>query len=433
MTAATAAQPAAGTPIFTCVTCGIAFTRPDEQRTHFRSDFHRYNMKRRLADLAPIKAQQFDEKFYEHKEQVQQAARAEAEDSGRCDICSKSFSSLNAYRNHMQSKKHRENAAHPRQKPMAMGNMAAALPKADPSPQSDDDDADVDEKTAVERAAERKIARARRIDPAHECVFCGAEQPELETSLAHMSLAHGFFVPERKYLVDLPGLLGYLADKVSVGNICLWCNGRGRGFHELSAVRKHMIDKSHCKVAYDTNEDKLELADFYDFRSSYPDYQKRAAEADEWEDDSDGGNNDDSNDVVWEKDDSDEDAPTDNGIRYGDSELELVLPSGARLGHRSLRHYYRQTLWQTPAARDQAPSATNARALAHRLANHGAGDSRVVRDRGGGAVTTRNRGEAREATRHVREFRDSRRKEAFKTKVAYRHNHQKHYRDALLQ
>ena len=78
MTAATAAQPAAGTPIFTCVTCGIAFTRPDEQRTHFRSDFHRYNMKRRLADLAPIKAQQFDEKFYEHKEQVQQAARAEA-------------------------------------------------------------------------------------------------------------------------------------------------------------------------------------------------------------------------------------------------------------------------------------------------------------------------------------------------------------------
>lgn len=417
MSAATA--PPSG--LFTCITCSIAFTQPDEQRTHFRSEFHRYNMKRRLADLLPIKAQQFADKVAEHETQAQHAAQHAAEQAGRCDVCRKSFASQNAYLGHLRSKKHRDNM----RKPLDMSSVARSLPKeARGEKEDDEDDGDLDE----ESAAERKIARARRIDPAHECIFCGAAQVDLDGSVAHMSHEHGFFVPEKKYLVDLRGLMQYLADKVSVGNICLWCNGRGRGFHELTAVRKHMLDKSHCKVAYEANEDQLELADFYDFRPSYPDYQQKVAEADAWEDDDDA---EDGGDAVWEGE-SDDELPADNGIRFGDSELELVLPSGARLGHRSLRHYYRQTLWQTPASREAPPSATNARALAHRLAGDRT-QSLVVPNRGGHELKARNRGEAREATRHVREFRDQKKKELFRTKVGFKHNHQKHYRDALLQ
>ena len=48
-------------------------------------------------------------------------------------------------------------------------------------------------------------------------------------------------------------------------------------------------------------------------------------------------------------------------------------------------------------------------------------------------MAVRNRGEAKEAMRHVREVRDVQRRELFKTKVGFRHNHQKHYRDPLLQ
>ena len=48
-------------------------------------------------------------------------------------------------------------------------------------------------------------------------------------------------------------------------------------------------------------------------------------------------------------------------------------------------------------------------------------------------VKARNRGEAKEAGRHTKEFRDMKRREAFKTKIGYRNNHQKHYRDPLLQ
>ena len=49
-----------------------------------------------------------------------------------------------------------------------------------------------------------------------------------------------------------------------------------------------MLDKSHCKIAYDTERDRLETSDFYDFSSSYPDYDTSKAKKEQddegWED-----------------------------------------------------------------------------------------------------------------------------------------------------
>ena len=65
-------------------------------------------------------------------------------------------------------------------------------------------------------------------------------------------------------------MIQYLGEKVSVGNVCLHCNGRGRAFHSLEAVQKHMIDKGHCKLWYE-GDAEFEYSDYYDFRASYPD------------------------------------------------------------------------------------------------------------------------------------------------------------------
>ena len=90
------------------------------------------------------------------------------------------------------------------------------------------------------------------------------------SNVQHMAREHSFFLPDLEYLVDLPGMMQYLGEKVSVGNICLHCNGRGRAFHSLEAVQKHMLDKGHCKLWYE-GDAELEYSDFYDFRASYPD------------------------------------------------------------------------------------------------------------------------------------------------------------------
>jgi pre-60S factor REI1 len=50
--------------------------------------------------------------------------------------------------------------------------------------------------------------------------------------------------------------------------MCLSCDTSGRHFSSMEAARKHMIDKSHCKLPYEDGPDE-ELADFYDFTSRW--------------------------------------------------------------------------------------------------------------------------------------------------------------------
>jgi pre-60S factor REI1 len=329
--------------------------------------------------------------------------------------------------------------------------------------QPDADDLD-DENAAT--LDERLAAARSRLSPAH-CLFCSHVSSSLEDNLTHMSTKHSFFIPDAEYLVDLTGLIAYLGEKVAVDNICIYCNGKGREFRTLDAVRKHMVDKSHCKIAYDTENDMLEISDHYDFSSSYPDAEERqrrreerrakkaAADAAEgWEDVENESGDEVVDEVVDEppsssaededEDEKDEDndsseagsLPEENEITFGDSHLELVLPSGNRVGHRSMRRYYAQSF---PSRRGKEEDPNSGRSIVRRLLADK--NSALVPRKGGfGAfgsgtevVKARNRGEAREAGRHVREFRDQKRKEDYKTRVAFVQNNQKHFRDPLLQ
>jgi pre-60S factor REI1 len=310
-----------------------------------------------------------------------------------------------------------------------------------------DHDASEDE---INQTIDEKIAAARPRISSTQCLFCPEASPSLADNLTHMSTAHSFFIPDADYLVDLSGLIKYLGEKIAVGNVCIFCNGKGREFRTLHAVRKHMLDKSHCKIAYESESEKLEISDFYDFSSSYPDADQKkktkphtkegSDEADGWEDMEDDGS--DAVDEVVDEEFSDEQQSEDESdsdserlpahdITYGDSHLELVLPSGARIGHRSMRRYYAQSLPRGGKSEDPNSGAALVRRL---LADK---NSALVPSKGGfGAfgrgtevVKARNKGEAREAGRHIREFRDQKRREDFKTKVGFIGNHQKHFRD----
>lgn len=302
----------------------------------------------------------------------------------------------------------------------------------------------------ITRTIDEKIAAVRaRLSPSH-CLFCPLDSLDLADNLTHMSIAHSFFIPDADYLIDIAGLITYLGEKIAVGNICIFCNGNSREFRTLEATRKHMTDKSHCKVAYDSPDDRLEISDYYDFTSSYPDaavetkkrYKMVEASDDEdaWED-VEGDNEGNGVDEIIDEGSSlegplaqsDETLP-ENVITYGDSHLELVLPSGVRIGHRTMRRHYAQSFPAIP--RGGAPEDPNSGAALVRRLLADRNGALVPRKGGFGAfgtgtevVKARNRGEAREAGRHIREYRDQKRREDFKTKVAYIHNSQKHFRD----
>lgn len=145
----------------------------------------------------------------------------------------------------------------------------------------------------IHHLLEEKKKSALRLDPKHDCLFCTHHAADIEANIAHMSSAHSFFLPDIEYMVDLHGMLTYLADKVSVMNLCLYCDGVGRGFHSLEAARRHMLDKGHTKVRYEEEEDREELAEYYDFSATWEGVEDEAVTDEEWEDADSGSSSDD--------------------------------------------------------------------------------------------------------------------------------------------
>src|SRR4051812_11182121 len=88
--------------------------------------------------------------------------------------------------------------------------------------------------------------------------------------LLHMEKMHGFFLPDVEYLQDKPGLVLYLAEKVKLGKICLYCNGKS--YASYQDCQQHMLMKNHCKVLYQENHDLDEYGDFYDFSAQYEEF-----------------------------------------------------------------------------------------------------------------------------------------------------------------
>jgi pre-60S factor REI1 len=211
-------------------------------------------------------------------------------------MCRKQYVSENGYNNHIQSKKHLE-----LEQIADEEEAAAAL--------ADDDDTTMSEPVTNGKSLfdsePSSLATSRVLDPLVDCLFCTKSSEEMESNLEHMKKAHGFFLPDIEYLNDKEGLLKYLSMKINNEKLCLYCNGRGKEWQSVAAAKAHMIDRGHCKMAYDESEDPEELLKYYDFEV----------------------NNDDM-DV-----DSEDKSPQEN---------ELVLQSGVKLGHRKFMKYYKR-------------------------------------------------------------------------------------------
>ena len=359
--------------MLTCLACRIGFESGDAQRAHYKTEWHRYNLKRKTADLDPVAFDNFQERMKMQLQSTAEAAVAEAF-TGVCRPCGKRFNSENAYSNHLNSKKHKEReakqAANDKKKASsasanasvssaasaAAASVAAAATTAaavtDPVAGAAGSGvvAPADEKAVVAGDAEGEAAAMDLEDEylakeesiaLEECLFCSRVSKTLADNVDHMAMKHGLFIPDIEYLQDLPGLIAYLGEKVALGKLCLYCNSKGKAFRSKEAAQGHMVDKGHCKIFYE-GDAALEFGDFYDFSSTYPDYDEAAtttAGAAEGAGDGEGA----SNEKAAEGGEHEARLP-DNTLRIRGDTQELVLPNGNRVGHRSLARYYRQNI-----------------------------------------------------------------------------------------
>lgn len=313
----------------TCITCRVAFEKPEIQRDHYKTDWHRYNLKRKVAELSPITLSDFESKMKQHEQEMKVLSGKVKAPTGYCVCCRKSFTTAKAYENHLNSKKHKDTEIQFEKRENRLeiqNNRLNRTPSETQNEDQDDVDDDEDfedvEEVDSDEWEEENLVGGESI-PDHVCLFCPNEAKDLEKNLIHMGEVHSFFVPDVDYLVDLEGLMAYLGSKVGQGFLCLWCNTRSKQFQYLAAVQKHMRDKGHCKILNEGNA-LLEFAKFYDYSRSYP------------EDASGHGGA-----TPMDQDGADQEVDL-NAL--DDSGYELTLPSGAKIGHRSLMRYYKQSL-----------------------------------------------------------------------------------------
>eukprot|EP00096_Caligus_rogercresseyi_P012549 TRINITY_DN5298_c0_g1_i1.p1 TRINITY_DN5298_c0_g1~~TRINITY_DN5298_c0_g1_i1.p1 ORF type:complete len:358 (+),score=94.54 TRINITY_DN5298_c0_g1_i1:40-1113(+) len=278
---------------YTCVTCHVAFQDSEVQRTHYKSDWHRYNLKRKVESLPPVSLSNFNDRKAALEAELRELNGENKSESGYCHTCSKTFGNENAYDNHLKSKKHKEKASTEETRKVALNNKKnAEVISAGSTMETDEEETPI---------------------PITDCLFCSHHSSNLSKNIKHMGERHSFFIPDVDFLVDVEGLFTYLGAKVGEGFMCLWCNESGKAFRDRDSVQKHMLDKGHCKILNE-GDALIEFEDFYDYSSSYPD---------------------------GESEDKDEEVEM-NAL--DDSGFELVLPSGARIGHRSLFRYYKQRI-----------------------------------------------------------------------------------------
>lgn len=405
--------------------------------------------------MPPISADVFTDKVL----QARAATTAEADKAyfeRACEACRKTFYSENAYQNHLLSQKHKlKVATSQRPDDETTSVVSSTFTLGDPVPvRRDSVDSDAEQEfnqvvegfsraklsqdelrpSPVKRPSNPKPAGADNTDeapdPANDrgsnsttpvqsqaepawssksCIFCNYNSPTVPLNAHHMERFHGMFIPEKTYLVDLEGLLNQLQQKVHEGHECLYC---GQIKSTAFGVQTHMRDKGHCKIPFTTEDEQLDIGDFYDFRTTYSDDEesdsgegedeeanggaklgaRRAAkitnadgeeidagEGDGWETDSSASSLD-SEDLTavpaeghihqYERLDKHPHHSSHDprhrhqadgwhsrahkhthAVFYDD--YELHLPSGKAVGHRSLNKYYRQNLYHYPTPEER--------------------------------------------------------------------------------
>lgn len=89
---------------FYCSTSGTVFTTKDELNEHYRSDFHRYNLRRKVAGLPPVSLEWFEAR----KEQLRNSSAAAQKGTRQWvePLTKKKFASEATYQAFIGSKKY---------------------------------------------------------------------------------------------------------------------------------------------------------------------------------------------------------------------------------------------------------------------------------------------------------------------------------------
>jgi len=333
---------------------GKVFDSRSELGEHYKSDWHRYNLKRREAGLILLQEGEFQARL-----EAAQALRQERETRKE-----------RAGKGHLKDKNRKT------KKPKEAKNDGAVfvsqIPgydkiKNEKKEQTKEDEVESElAQTQTEMESMVLDEKPPDIEP-RQCLFDKNKSSTVDACIERMQRKYGFFIPDQEYLVDKEGLIGYCQEKIKLGHTCLYCQ---KLFRTWQGCQKHMISTRHTKLRYERGVDLDEYDPFYDFSEADAEFlgtsksesTKRDAEQDdivdedddsEWEDVTDDEAEVEAEDDDIMEDDDDEgmyDGYKDEIARFGFDITplgELVFPDGRIVGHRGLSRYYKQRVFSS--------------------------------------------------------------------------------------
>mmetsp|Transcript_39303 Transcript_39303/g.47595 ORF Transcript_39303/g.47595 Transcript_39303/m.47595 type:complete len:403 (-) Transcript_39303:207-1415(-) len=262
---------------------GHTFDSIEDLKAHYKTDWHRYNLKRKAAGL-PVVAKTLFEQMTARATAIKQA-----QEQKELEKEQKKFGGGKRRGNREETVEQQQQELARREfAKKAQGKHKKQAAKVEAEEEEEDDGSEgwmTDEEEDDEELEEAEEDETMEGGDSEEddkdqdydesqfdqfvwdsntCIFSCQVCNDRDAALLHMGNKFGFYIPDKEYVSDWEGLLKYLAAKVQLGNMCLYCN---KQFGSADAARKHMIDKSHCKVPYGQGEADAEeeLEDFYEY------------------------------------------------------------------------------------------------------------------------------------------------------------------------
>ncbi|CAK71554.1 unnamed protein product (macronuclear) [Paramecium tetraurelia] len=327
-----------------CSSCLLNFPEEPAYKEHYKTDFHRYNIARKMINLAPVSFEAYKEKFDKISEQ--KIITPIQSQTFKC--CNKEFKSSKTYQAHLVSKSHQQNQL----------------------------------KSPI---TTNRSQTGDSLLNSNVCLFCDELCDTLEDCLKHMS-NHGFFIREQKCCINIEGLLKALSEQINKNNTCLHCFQTFKNSH---ATKDHMLDKGHCfmpqqeykvlskyynfeekllgilaeqkeqQLQIEAKKQQLQLKQEQKEDQQDKKVENQVEEEGDWEDDEDLDlDSDEEEEDLKLKQKQTDDLQTDEQLRQKRLKQllkqiskhkatltktgELLLPDGKLLGHRDYRKYYKQ-------------------------------------------------------------------------------------------
>ena len=373
---------------------GKLFASRAELAEHYKSDWHKYNLKRREAQMVMLTFEEFSARL-----EAAMALRRERENKDErtgTDHLKKDKKNIkstnnNDHNNTSITNNSKSNNLDTNQRiskrKMRQNERNGIIPSSTAEKlESQEEQSIPPEDNTTTTTEMEEDEPPPEINP-KQSLFDKHIFQTVQDNVDYMYKKYGFFIPDIECLIDLEGLVGYCAEKVKLGHTCLYCQ---KMFTTWKGCQLHMINTRHSKLRYEAGVDLDEFDVFYDFsadneefmNSGIGNHKKKkevkgkndnamqeddASEEEEEEEDDDSGE--------WEDVDSDEEmdeeeeedglyaAYQDEIAKHGFDITplgELIFPDGRIIGHRGLARYYKQRITPEKSVAVMAARKANA-------------------------------------------------------------------------